>query len=1789
MPDVKDCGLFISRLLLIMLLGLAGSCPAATPAKETRFESASVLTIAGSRDLPPFSMLNEAGEPAGIGVDLWRLWSQKSGHPIRFHLTDIPNSLQELKEGSADFHLGLLVSEERGKWLAYSKPYLQTPALLYFPAESGQRDALADFAHARIGFRGPPPRELLQNLFPSAEIVSFEDIPQMIDAIQAGKIDAFIADQPSADLALLNLGLRGDFTRLEDELFQLSLRSAVSKENAPLLQEIENGLNAISYREMQQILDRWLGRQAAYGVVFLPQDEVNLNQVEREWIERHRQLRVAIDPKFAPYEFQDVLGRHQGVSADYLKLLGRKLGLSFIQVPSGSWEESLQLAFDKQVDVLPLLNDTPEREAHLVFTKPYITTQRVIITRNQREDIRGELDLRGQRLVLPEGYSVITHLHERMPDIAVTEVADIPTALRKVATGAADATILSAGVASYWLERNEITNLRIAGTFGQSSNLAMACRDDWPALAGILQKGLDAIDEEERLSIRRRWISLSMDHESFPQIDLNLTQEEKAWLADHPQIEIGVMNAWPPMDYIDAEGNARGIGADFVRLLNQRLGGVLSLHPGNWDDLYLAVKEKRLPALMGITPHASRADDFLFTDAYLSIPYVIIARKESDYARRIEDLAGRRVAVEKGFIMGRLLAERYPGIKTLGYADTSDALDAVAKGEADAYIGNRAVALYLIEQELISNLQIQGKIDESSVNAIGVRKDWPLLQSILQKALSSITDAERRAILRQWVPAAEDAQVLNGAEKRLVLSQREQAWLKQHPQLRLGIDPAWEPIEFVNAKGEYLGISAEFIRRIQAMLGVGFKHDPQLGWSEVIEQARQGEIDLLPAITPSPERATYLNFTKPYMHFPLMVFTRQDAHLITGIEDLGEARVAVERGYVTVEYLKPHGNLHLLEVDNTAEALEQLASGRVDAYIGNLTIGSYMIDKLGLGNLKVAAPTPYTSDLAIGVRKDWPELVAIIDKALAAIDENERRAIRQQSLAIRYDVEVNYTLVWQVVAIASILLLLTLLWLAQTKRQKQALATAKAEAERANRFKSHFLANMSHEIRTPMNAIMGFSHLALQTELTPRQQHYLEKISASSHTLLGVINDILDFSKIEAGKLQIERTPFSLDEVLENIASLTSLKAEEKGLEIIFNRGVEVPDRLIGDPLRLGQVLINLVSNAIKFTEQGEVILKVALDQAESWRVLLRFSVQDTGIGIEPRDIERLFGAFTQLDGSTTRRYGGSGLGLSISRHLVQLMGGEIEVESTPGQGSTFHFSIPFNLQDRQAQGDLTPASDLRGLRVLVVDDNPSMREILGERLASFTFEVASAASAEEALRLLERADQQEKRPFKLVLMDWRLPGMDGVEAGRRIKQSARLSHRPAVILITAHGREEVMQQAEAAGLDGFLIKPVSPSVLFDTLIRALNGGQSERPIAARKASMEQRLSGNLLLVEDSQINQQVAQEILESMGLTVRTAANGRQALEALQSHDFDLVLMDIQMPEMDGYEAVRRIRAQARYQRLPIIAMTAHAMTEEREKCLATGMNDHIPKPIDPHALYQLIRQWLKPAYRTTSVAGPVSARDDGDVLPESLPGIDLRAGLERIGGNSGLFLKLLGEFAQHHGNALQVLEENLGKGDLETARREIHTLQGVAGNIGALDLQQEAEYFESDLREGRVSGPDGIPATFRTAFVTLFEAISQIETKPASTQTRSVLSAGPAIEGGELQAGLQELREMLTQGDTAAHGLVSSLLEQVSETTLKQRLQQMKGQIESYDFDTARERLEEIITNMTEHSDE
>jgi signal transduction histidine kinase/DNA-binding response OmpR family regulator/HPt (histidine-containing phosphotransfer) domain-containing protein len=639
------------------------------------------------------------------------------------------------------------------------------------------------------------------------------------------------------------------------------------------------------------------------------------------------------------------------------------------------------------------------------------------------------------------------------------------------------------------------------------------------------------------------------------------------------------------------------------------------------------------------------------------------------------------------------------------------------------------------------------------------------------------------------------------------------------------------------------------------------------------------------------------------------------------------------------------------------------------------------------------------------------------------------------------------------------------------------LTEAKEIAEEATRAKSSFLANMSHEIRTPMNAILGMTHLAMKSGLTSKQKDYLTKVDGAARSLLGLINDILDFSKIEAGKLALESVSFNIDKVMGDACDLSSFRACDKGLELLINVSPDVPRNLIGDPLRLKQIIVNLIGNAIKFTEQGEIEISCRLEQETKDAVGLHFSVRDTGIGMTPEQQGKLFKAFSQADSSTTRKYGGTGLGLTICKRLTEMMGGRIGVRSSHGKGSTFFFTVILG-SDHQAERrpNLKAEDELYRNNVLVVDDNQTAREIFQAYLESSGFKVTAVEDGGSALKLFEA--HSRSAPFGLVIIDWKMPGMDGIETCKRIRTLPHTGPGPKIILATVYGFDEVQEQFNDAVFDGFVSKPATQSILFDTILQAFGCGMPQTTgHRTRRREQDASIKGaRILLAEDNELNQQIALELLDPTGALVDVANDGREAVRMADANAYDLVLMDIQMPRMNGLQAAEKIRETLDSENLPIIAMTAHAMTGDREKSLAAGMQDHITKPIDPNTLYSVLARWIPgkekkypPKHDESQEINNHAGRTDADI-PIDLPGIDIDRGLRNINGNRQLYRNLLLKFRRDYADAAQKIRGLIDREDVQEAQRLAHSAKGLAGSLGATQLQTAGQVLESGLRENK-----------------------------------------------------------------------------------------------------------------------
>ena len=1112
---------------------------------------------------------------------------------------------------------------------------------------------------------------------------------------------------------------------------------------------------------------------------------------------------------------------------------------------------------------------------------------------------------------------------------------------------------------------------------------------------------------------------------------------------------------------------------------------------------------------------------------------------------------------------------------------------------------------------VLTNLHVAEHVPTTTELSIGVREDWPELVVILNKVIATITPEEHAEIRNRWIVlkspgisatrmwAVGISMVIVSVLITLLLANRrlwrevdtrrqvEKALRTSEQQYRQLFDNTSDATFLLDVQGSgectfaSLNPAGERVIGISSDDVVGRKPENVFS-QDVADEMRENCKRSFEEGTPISFDQTIDGGLGPFHFYTTLVPLRDHSGAIHRIA--GVARDITERK--RVEELRLEHEAHLEETVNQRTSELVKSEMRIRSIVETVMEGIVTIDEHGIvetfnqgaarifgytaeevcgNNVKMLMPEPYrsrhdgfirryldTGDPHVigkgreveGRRKDGSTFPLHL-----SVGEFSSRGVRHFTGALRD--------------------------ITETKRVFRELADAKLAADAASRAKSDFLANMSHEIRTPLNAIIGFSNLVLKTEMTPKQRDYIAKIHTQGVSLLGIVNDILDSSKIEAGRLELEQTDFDLDDVLNTVASAVSQRAHGKNLEFLYHMPFDVPRSLVGDPLRLGQILVNLAGNAVKFTERGELDVSVAVQEKTADRTMLLFAVRDTGIGLTKEELSKLFRAFRQADSSTTRKYGGTGLGLSISKQLAEMMGGQIWAESEFGKGSTFFFTAWFGLS---AEGQKRPRVipyGLLGLRVLVADDNKTAREILARALEDLGLIADVASSGVEAVAAIRQSDAT--RPYGLVLMDCDMPEMDGYTATRLITGDSGLRNVPPVLVVTGASSGPEHARAAESRASGLLAKPVSPSSLFDAIINVLvpkNVGSGENP--PRTVEKAHDLEGvRVLLVEDNEMNRQISVELLKSAGVMVEVACDGREAVDKLMQTKaelpYDMVLMDIQMPNMDGYEATRLIRMNEHLASLPIIAMTAHALDEEKQRCLAAGMNDHISKPIDSDVMFAKMNQWLNRRGSQRMGGGFQARPSDADEteVPE-IPGIDVQAGLQRVAHNKELYLKLLHKFQIEYENTASKIDEALNQGDRPLAERLAHTATGVSGNIGAVSVQMVAAELESAIRTNDPS--EHVRAILKRYADTTEEVIAHLKKALGDMEDSAPASIEGALDVEALKPVLDKLVALLKDYDSSAVDYAESVRGELAVLLDDGDFSQFEKAISAYDFDEA-----------------
>lgn len=901
------------------------------------------------------------------------------------------------------------------------------------------------------------------------------------------------------------------------------------------------------------------------------------------------------------------------------------------------------------------------------------------------------------------------------------------------------------------------------------------------------------------------------------------------------------------------------------------------------------------------------------------------------------------------------------------------------------------------------------------------------------------------------------------ATNEINLTPAEKAFIEKHPEIHLGVDPKFIPYEFFDSDGEYKGIAADYIKLLSDRTGLKMTVAKDLSWSEAYQKAVEKQLDVLPCISKTRERENYFIYSQPYYPFQRVIYINESNNYIKSFHDLWNTKVAVQANTSHHSYLKTFPSIQLSLYPSVKEALQAVAIGKETAFIGNYATSNYLIKSNGITGLKyIKLKAEQEEYLYFAVRDDWPELVSIINKGLASITEEEKIAINNRWIGVEQ--KFDYRNVIKVAVILGLLILISFYWIVRLRKEvskrkiiQEELKSARDEAESANHIKSIFLARMSHEIRTPLNAIIGMAYLMKKTNINSTQYNYLDRITDASNNMLGIINDILDFSKIEAGKIEIEKTPFNLDKLLGQIINILSFKIEEQGIDFSIENDPDLPSSFLGDPTRIGQVLINIVNNAIKFTPQGMVSVTVHRLKKEQDLYTLEFVVKDSGIGMSEEQIDQIFKPFDQGDSSISRRFGGTGLGLSISKNLLEMMGGEIQVESVLGEGSTFRVQLTLEAEPDQKHeiSNAIRSVYFHNLRVLVIEKSDLNTKLLKYYLHSFGIAAEFASTETESMQLIKQALAKGARPYNLLIIDYETPKDGGIAFYGDLKHLTAMTEMPKCILMIPLAREDLFSALAAERIDFGIHKPILPSVLFNAIIEIFNiemlkiHGQTLQ--AATPETSTVNYPYHVLIVEDNKTNQFIAQSILEQSGFKASITENGQEGYDFFTAHqdDLDVILMDLHMPVLNGFEATALIRAKDT--NIPIIAMTADAIAGIEEKCSIIGINHYISKPFNPDIFVATILE--------------VMESQKGRVRSNSL---DVADGIKRLGGKSDLYYLVLEEYYKENLEVPLILQETIKLANYKEAAQIVHKIKSSSGNIGAQQLYKAASVLQNSLSD-------------------------------------------------------------------------------------------------------------------------
>ena len=1745
-------------------------------------------------DKPPLLSVNKEGEAVGAIADIWNRWSELTGIPIYYKpvpRNESGKTLQDTYNGVLACAFELKEKSSRPGTIT-PDPLLLIDAVVYYRQNKGNILSWEDLNGKTIAVvRKSPLFAFLSKKCPDAHIQDYNDCLDMIKALKTdSSIDAFVMNEPMAQYRLKEANLSNWFSSNGSPRLMMSLNPVLRSDRKDLLQIINRGIAELPYDFPTQSLRKWLDQPVRSHPI--------LSDQEQNWIRRHPIIHATYDPGQSPIQYNDP-DTHQfaGIAAGILKILERETGLRFDYSTPHSFEQALSWVESGNVELIAGVVDSRDNSLDLDLTSPYLEVPTVLIAKDQDVFLGNSQST----LVLTKSNTIwLDLIRKQYPEQNLIVTRTTREAFEAILSGQADMTIQNMYVAIPLISKYGDGKLQIVQItpIRHQVSIGLHKSKDSSILASILNKAILSLSDDMIESIVNQ-------HTLFRNPTPSIMKQIKMFIP----WGIGFLFLFLVYGLLMQRRSMKALTEERRKTVKESLwlnatldsidDAVIAV---NNDDIILKINRiaEKLTGWKAVDAVGRKLNEVLFTlDPQTDQPILDIndlLQYQDSHNRgdcSVQLLSRDHTVFEIACKVTSIVNETLDS--TLGYAITFR--DITQEQEQQQILDRLRFAFQHTSLEILA-FTSTGKIvyaNEVALQRLGLestsdisnRYIWNLNPSVDQLQWEEIWEEGQRNQSFTLNTVHKDVQ--NNREYPVEIAVQYQS----NPD---GEDLIWGFARDITSLNQHIGSLNNLNLMMQTILdnlpihvyvkdaGDDFRY---LYWNKAFEEFTgisaeeaigKTDFEIFPDTHAAEQQSTFdlrlINGEKqieqteesitPSGIFKIIeslktIVTRENLDpLIIGIAWDITNRVAIERALRDSEVEK-------------RQILESISEGVL--YLDNRgnTIWANKT-ALSLAGILDDAPHSFSFRLLFG---DQTESVEYLIQQTHS--DGNRHSV-EISLIDGHDYTVSTMPVFdEDDSITGVVLMFMDI---TDKVQYQ------AELQ-ANQAKSDFLANMSHEIRTPMNAILGMTRLVLNTNLNEKQRDYLQKIFASSQLMLTIINDILDFSKIEAGKLDIENIEFQFDETINGVVSTLGIKAEEKGLELVSNIDRNIPPLLLGDPLRITQILNNLISNAIKFTSEGTVNVTSRLETQDEQSATIVMSVEDSGIGMSEEQLGRLFQSFSQADTSITRKFGGTGLGLAISKQLVELMGGTINVVSRPQHGSTFAVSLTLEIaQNNEERASLSLPEEIRNQkRILVVDDSSLSRDFMFSLIQDMGISATLCSSGEEAIRAIQEA-QEQSNPYHLVFMDWHMPEMNGFDACRRI-YAMDPSTCPMLVICSATRDDKRVLQAREYGVTDFLSKPIEPIHLKNVILEAFGFRETLPDSDTNHISYKEAL---VLLVEDIEINQEIAVELLKERDLEVVVASNGKEAIEQTQQHTPDLILMDIQMPIMDGLAAAKTIRSLPGkyFSTVPIIAMTAHAMSGDRKKSLDAGMNDHITKPIDPDEVYRTLARWIPEDKQVICETGPEKKLSSPDTIRMEYPGLNIQKGLQLINGKTDLYVRLLDKFLEKHAHVAEELKETLLAQNIDDAILCVHSMKGITGNLGAEDCHNLTSEMEESLKRDRTladSMLEQFALTHQELLESIREALGQFDDGQGEQKTDQQQVGATNV----LLQRLSDLRPLLEDGDPEQSQEILNSVTQLSwPMEIHNQIETLENRINRYRFDEAIDILDTLMGIASELSD-